>query len=208
MIDKIRAYIDQNGVPGVEFQKTVAPYRKSIQDIDLTSLNPRKASICLLIYPVGSSYNSVLIERSEYEGVHSKQIAFPGGEWESSDLSPWHAAIRETEEEIGIVASEINCISPLTNIFIPPSNFEVHPFIGALNYRPEFKKNDREVSEIIEYPLDTLLDPSILKTTTIKLPSGLHLKTPYFDINSKVVWGATAMVLMEFKEILEGALKI
>ncbi len=71
----------------------------------------------------------LLILRKKYPGVHSGQVGFPGGRLEPGDQSLLHTALRETEEEVGTPGSNIQVIRPVSELYIPPSNFQVQPFL-------------------------------------------------------------------------------
>ena len=175
----------------------IAPYRVNYSEFKPNP--PNKAAVLMLIYPYLDEAYFTLIQRPSYNGNHSGQIALPGGKWEDKDKNLTQTALREAREEINVHESEVNIIGKLTDIYIPPSNFEVTPIIGISSKRSNFKPNQREVDEILEIPLRDLLNPTSLKETEIKIGNGKTLQTPYFDLKSKVVWGATAMILNEIK---------
>ena len=93
-------------------------------------------------------------------------------------------------------------IGELSKIFIPPSNYEVTPILATSDKRPEFIPNRREVVAILEVKIKDLIKPETIKKTKIQFDNGKTLNTPYFDLNSKTVWGATAMILNELKYYL------
>ena len=110
------------------------------------------------------------------------------------------SAVREAEEEIGVPRSGVRVLRDLTPLYIPVSNFLVHPFVGMTDQRPDFLPQPEEVAQILEVPLRTVLDPGIRQVTDLQIHSGFTLKdVPYFDLSGHVVWGATAMILSEFQ---------
>jgi len=155
-----------------------------------------------------SSIYTVLILRTSDHGVHSGQVSFPGGKKEESDRSLEDTALRETEEEIGIKKNDVKVIGHLSELYIPTSGFLVQPFVGYLNKKPLFHPDKNEVQKLIEVPLFLIMDDGIVKETTILKSKTRNQKSeiriPYFDIHGEVVWGATAMILSELKEILVG----
>lgn len=171
---------------------------------EATHLYPdsRKAAVMMLFYPKNSETHLVLIVRNSYPGVHSSQIAFPGGKSEESDRNFEETALRETHEEIGISPEKIQVIKAFSELYIPPSNFLVYPFLGISNTELQFTIQEEEVAEIIELPLATLLDDSIISTTTIDTSYAKSMKVPAFQIGEHTVWGATAMMLSELKDVL------
>ena len=166
-----------------------------------------KAGVLALFYP--NDYNAtylVLILRKAYKGVHSAQVGFPGGKIEAHDTSMMHTALRETEEEIGIKSSNIEVIKTLSSLYIPPSNFLVHPFFGVSKVPLQFIKQDDEVEAIIEVPLQAILDDASISYTKVATSFNIQVEVPAFFLNGHVVWGATAMMLSEIKVLLKQVL--
>jgi len=189
-------------LPGKEAQYKMAPYREA-EDAKFKNQKAAKtAGVLILIYPVNNVPHLVLTRRPTYDGHHSAQISFPGGKKEERDESFMHTALRETEEEIGVATKSIKIIGELSDLYIPPSNFKVYPFVGVSEIRPQFLKDPKEVDEIIELSIPDLLKDEILKSKELKLAAGFNFETPYFDLHNHVVWGATAMILNELREIL------
>lgn len=180
----------------------IAPYRAKYTNPTFKT-PPRKAAVLILFYPIQNISHFALIQRPNYEGSHGGQISFPGGKWENEDINLNQTALREAWEETNINQKHVNVLGNLSQIYIPPSNFEVTPVLGLSETRPVFKPDEREVEEIIEVPLAELLDDENLQNTEIKLNSGKNLKTPYFNLQSKIVWGATAMMLNELKYLIK-----
>jgi 8-oxo-dGTP pyrophosphatase MutT (NUDIX family) len=128
----------------------------------------------------------------------------PGGKYEKEDKSIKHTALRETEEEIGIHRREVSIIGQLSDVFIPVSEFLIHPFIGAVHQVPHLTLNTREVKEVVISNVSELLDEKNRVTTRIKLDNGMILnKVPAFNLQGKIVWGATALMLNEFKLLIQ-----
>lgn len=163
----------------------------------------KKAAVLALFYPNASNEtNFVLILRKTYNGVHSAQIAFPGGKFEIEDADLEYTALRETYEEIGVPIEEVVVLKKLTPVYIPPSNFNVQPFLGVLEETPSFIKQEKEVEELIEVPIKCFLNESSLVTHRVSTSYSAMVEVPAFKLNSYIVWGATAMMLSEVKDIL------
>jgi len=195
----------QKPLPGIESQLKLAPYakvtRKMAQNIDSM---PRLSAVLALLFPKNNEPHILLTLRNAYKGVHSKQVSFPGGKREEIDKSFEQTALRETAEEVGINSKSIQILGKLTEVYIPPSKFLVHPFVGTYSSRPIYKPDATEVSEIIECSIFQLLDDSIIKEKDIFVATTqLKMKIKYFDINGHVVWGATAIMLSELKDIIK-----
>ena len=148
----------------------------------------------------------VLILRKTYKGVHSNQVGFPGGRVEAEDKDLAGTALRETEEEVGIPQGDITILSAMTEIFIPPSNFHVFPYIGLMNSTPTLVPQEEEVEAILEIDLDDFLQDSNLITEILSTSYAKNVKVPAFLLAGHIVWGATAMILNEMKEMLKQTL--
>ena len=162
----------------------------------------RKAAVMMLFYPKNGRTHLVLIVRNSYEGVHSSQIAFPGGKFEKEDEVFANTALRETYEEIGIHPRDIEIIKPFTQMYIPPSNFMVYPFLGISRDEIRFIPDPNEVAGIIELPLSVFLSDEIIITAEMVTSYAGKIKVPAFKIEEHIVWGATAMILSELKDVL------
>lgn len=190
-------------LPGKEAHLHMAP-----QPIDLRRFEPklpdnhRKSGVLILFYPDSNKAFFPLIKRPEYPGVHSGQIAFPGGKMEPEDENVIQTALREAEEEVGIDRSKVEILGQLSDLFIPTSNFLVSPVLGFTDHRPDLTPEEKEVSRIISTELLQLFDPKVKKQTLLQLGPNLRLDTPYFEIDGEMVWGATAMILSELIQIL------
>lgn len=189
---------------GMEAHLKMAPEDRKIalENTDFKYVKPKLASVLMLLYPKNKQAHLVLILRNSYEGVHSSQVAFPGGKVEQTDASYQKTALRETSEEIGIAEYQIEIIKDFSDIYIPPSNFKVFPFLGISQNELQFKPNEREVAKIIELPMSMFLKESILEVRTIATAYNQKLEVPGFNIDNHFVWGATAMVLNELREAI------
>lgn len=165
-------------------------------------LPPRPGSVLILLYEENGVVKLPLTKRSTYKGTHSAQISFPGGKAEAGE-NAIQAALREAEEEIGIHQADVQVIGQLSDFDVIPSNFLVTPIVGALNYVPVFKPDPREVDKIIFAELTNLIRDDAVYEEEI-LAGGLYpMIAPHFLIESEIVWGATAMMLNEFRMVLK-----
>jgi 8-oxo-dGTP pyrophosphatase MutT (NUDIX family) len=199
--EKLRIEIS-NGLPGIEVQWALASSDRMIKGFPRV---PREdssvAAVLILLYPVDGVIYTVFIQRTEYNGVHSGQISFPGGKKELSDTDLIHTAIREASEETGINKADINIIDTLTPLYIPISNIVVTPVVAWMDKKPLFNPQIDEVFSIIEADIQTLLDPSIIKVKPFEI-RGEMIDIKYFNYENNVIWGATAMILNELLTII------
>ena len=196
-------------LPGEAIQFKMAPVErlKELKEQARLKQNARKAGVMALFYPSrANETHLILILRKTYKGVHSAQVGFPGGKIEPEDDSLEEAALRETEEEVGVSRKVITVLKELTEIYIPPSNFFVQPFLGVTGNTPTFIPQDDEVEALIEVPLSLFMDDSTLITKKITTSYATNIDVPAFLLNDHVVWGATAMMLSEVRELLKQAL--
>ncbi|MFH2141850.1 MAG: CoA pyrophosphatase [Bacteroidota bacterium] len=161
-----------------------------------------KSAVMILLYPKNNSIYSVLIKRPDYEGYHGGQISLPGGKFENGDSDLQQTALRETYEEIGINPKKIIVTGEISMFYIPVSNIEVYPYVGYVDKIDDFLIDQNEVAELIEYPIFQLTDKKIVHTKTMNF-FNYEIHVPYYLINENHVWGATAMMLSEFSEILK-----
>lgn len=188
-------------LPGIKAHLEVAPYRK----VDFTKEAISKAilsSVLILFYEKEEELYTTLIQRTIYKGNHSGQISFPGGKMEKTDASLIETALRETEEEIGILSNQVSVIGHLSNVFIPVSNFCITPVIGCITSNPSFSLNQREVSAVIELKLVDLLNDQSIQNRKIQLANKTIITVPCFVFGENIVWGATALILNELKHLL------
>lgn len=197
--------IDFDRLPGLDAQLLMAPplRHQEIRSLGVGS-NALRSSILFLFYPDEQGHpNTVFIQRPVYDGVHSGQISFPGGRYEDTDPDLMHTALREAREEIGIDVARVEVIGKLTDLFIPPSNFLVCPFLAVAESRPVFSCDPSEVAAIIEVDLPAFFSSENRKETTIQLDPVHHIQVPCFMINGHTIWGATAMIISELLQVLQ-----
>ena len=185
--------------------KMVPPFRADLLKQQTEAIKKAKnAGVLALFYPNTNQETCfVLILRKTYKGVHSAQIGFPGGKLETQDASIKAAALRETFEEIGVPIKNIKILRALSEVYIPPSNFYVHPFIGISTKTPLFVKQDDEVEAIIEVSLTHFFDDANVISEKVKTSYSTDVEVPAFKLNNHIVWGATAMMLSEIKDLLK-----
>jgi 8-oxo-dGTP pyrophosphatase MutT (NUDIX family) len=195
-------------LPGEPFHYQLAPsFRQDeLKQLQVQRLQAKKAAVTSLLYPKSGQTYMAFILRKTYKGVHSNQIGFPGGRHEKNDKNLLYTALRETEEEVGVNAQRVQLIKPLTDLYIPPSNFLVQPFLGYIDFEPTFVLQESEVKQLIEIPLSVCLDECHLTSEIIDASYAKGVEVPAFNFDGRIVWGATAMILSEIRELFSRAL--
>lgn len=201
--------IKQLPLPGVTAHLKMAPIKRllELKQQAITQQSYKIAGVMALFYPNQNNETCLaLILRKPAKDVHSGQVGFPGGKTEAQDKTYIDTALRETEEEIGISKNKIGIIRSLTEIYIPPSNFLVYPYMGFITESPTFVAQPTEVAEIIEVQVSQFLDEKVLTSKQVAASYGTYIDTPAFYLNHHVVWGATAMVLNEIRVLFQQSL--
>ena len=163
----------------------------------------RQAAVLMLLYPSHGQLYLPFIIRPTYPGVHSGQIALPGGKVEETDGSLVVTALRETEEEIGVRVPKEQVLGQLTQLYIPPSNMLVTPVVAFTEERAEYHPDIREVVRVLDIELAAFQDTKNQATVPVKAAADITLEAPSFVIGERVIWGATAMMMSELLAVLE-----
>ncbi len=189
-------------LPGYEAQKRMEPpSRQQLLQIPRTEA-PREGAVLIAFFPDQQGISTIMIQRSVYDGVHSGQIAFPGGRRDPSDQSLTETALREAVEEVGVQRDTIMVIGSLSTLYIPPSNFDVLPVIAILSERPALKIQPEEVTEAFFVPLRKLTNPENCQLKTIHVRNYSIANVPAYCIDNRIIWGATAMIISELLAVL------
>jgi len=192
-------------LPGLEAQLRMASGARvrAAQSYRPDVSKAKVGAVLIAIYADdGGTLRTVLMKRPDYDGTHSGQVSFPGGKVEQHDTDIVATALREASEEVNIHPQEVKVIGRLTELYIPPSNFLVHPVVGVLSAVPQLVPDAHEVQSIHVPELQYLLRDDIIQEKEIVLSSGFRMQTPFFEVDGHTVWGATAMMIAELKQVL------
>ncbi|AEW85015.1 CoA pyrophosphatase [Flavobacterium columnare] len=200
--------IAKETLPAKESHSKMIPIEriKFLEELNIETIIAKKAAVMMLFYPKNHFTHLALIVRNSYPGVHSSQIAFPGGKIETCDKNLSETALRETDEEIGIPKNKIQLIRPFTEVYIPPSNYLVYPFLGICQEELFFNLNPEEVADIVELPLHHFLDDRNITYVNMDTSYAAKIKVPAFEIDGHIIWGATAMMMSELKDTIKKVL--
>lgn len=197
----------QQPLPGPAAQVLMAPRPRTF--VRGLPSEYRNAGVLLLLYPItapptGKALGVALTRRCDHLAAHAGQISFPGGLREPEDATLLETALREAREELGLEGSELEVLAALTPLEIPVSSYRIHPWVAYTPARPAFRTESSEVAELLEVPLDLLLDPATAAVER-RVIRGYEVEVPFFFVQGHKVWGATAAVLSELLALLRGA---
>ncbi len=201
-IEEVQQALNLVEFDGWSAQRKMTPAARESQRQPDRLGRPRQGGVLILLYPQQGELQLVLTRRRDDLNSHAGQMSFPGGQREARETLVT-TALRETEEEIGVPAHSLHVIGQLTPLYIPPSDFEVYPFVARTGNgsQPKFTPNPAEVAEIVEVPLQHLLDPASRNEQLWQI-RGHDITVPYYTVGHHKVWGATAMMISELVERL------
>lgn len=190
-------------LPGAEAQQRMAPIGRRAAFLN-PETPPRLAAVLVPVYFNQWGEPCLLLTlRKIYDGVHSGQVSFPGGKFDAGETDPVQVALREAWEETGVKQEQIWIAGMLSQLYIPPSNILVYPVVGILPEEPQWIPDPFEVEQLIHEPLIPWMQEQQIAETAHRVAPGLSIAAPYYDIQQHRVWGATAMMLSEFSEVLK-----
>ncbi|MDO8366646.1 MAG: CoA pyrophosphatase [Saprospiraceae bacterium] len=193
-------------LPGREAQYKMA-FAHRVEELQ-RRLNPpenaKTGCVLLIIWEELGVWHTALIRRTESpRDRHSGQISFPGGRHDEGDETFAYTALREANEEIGILSQNVEILGEMTDLYIPVSNFIVRPFVGLLKEPPAFQLEPGEVEQVFAPTIAHFQDPASRSTADVMVGGQLLVReVPCFMLEDRPVWGATAMILSEFLELI------
>lgn len=186
-------------LPGeTSHKKMLPPSRKLVIDPKKTK-KLKHSSVLLALYVENNNLYGCLIKRPRHMKHHAGQIALPGGQIEKGE-SAVETALRETYEEIGIKPEQIEILGTLSTLYVEVSNFLIQPVVGWLDKKPVFTINKNEVEKMVLFPL--LKYKNHYEKTEMPTNRGI-LEVPCIKFEGEIIWGATAMILSEFYDIMD-----
>jgi len=195
--DKIKSALATR-LPGAQSHKKMLPPNRTLTAAPEEKSRVKSSSVLLLLCEEKGELMACLIKRPSHMKHHAGQIALPGGRIEKGETA-YETALRETFEEIGIESTEISSLGSLSEFYIEVSRFQVHPFVGWLDKKPKFTINKGEVEKTILFPVRHFMPP--YKEIELQTVSG-KLNVPCVHFEDEIIWGATAMILSEFSDLL------
>lgn len=159
------------------------------------------SAVLILLYPYQDDIHFILTERTNEVQHHKGQISLPGGSWENGEQLH-ETALRETEEEIGIPADKTKIIYELTPLFVKVTGYMIHPFVAYITQKPHIVPDQNEVNNVFTASISELLNPAN-RLTELWTIREIPVDVPFFKFGKYKVWGATAMILSEFRYCLK-----
>ncbi len=208
-----------NELPGKRAHLLLAPEPriKSLKEEQTPPASAKESAVLVLLNPSYlpsgeinhniKEWNITFIQRNTYHGVHSGQIAFPGGKCEESDTDYVCTACREANEELGIEENILSIVGPLSSLYVPPSNFTIYPILAIQKKFNGYTPNPREVSNYLNIPL-SLFDPQLAKRCRVQAGPYEWVHAPGYVIDNHVIWGATAMIMCELYQVVDSLASI
>lgn len=195
--EHIKKALDKK-LPGPESHSKMIPPNRDLHAPEKEKSRLKKSSVLLLLFEEEKELKICLIKRPAHMKHHASQVAFPGGQIEKGETA-LQTALRETEEEIGIAAGKIEILGSLSELYVGVSGFLIHPFVGWLHAEPKFVTCDDEVEKTIPFPL--LKYQNKIELTELETMAG-KLNVPAVHFKREIIWGATAMILAEFYDVV------
>jgi 8-oxo-dGTP pyrophosphatase MutT (NUDIX family) len=194
------ALLLKTNLPGKKSHlKMVPPGREltvSSRDIDLV----RYSSVLLLLFPMDGQVFTCLIKRNASMRHHPGQISFPGGRIEKGE-SPELTALREAQEEIGISPLDVQILGRLSELYVSVSRYTIFPYVGWIDYKPDFNLNEAEAEKILLLPVQKFHKEQEIRQTLMRTSLGV-IQVPCYSFGGEIIWGATAMILTEFFDLI------
>ena len=169
--------------------------------LDIQHLTP--SAVLIPMFDKDGTVNVLFTKRTDRVQHHKRQISFPGGARDPQDESLEQTALRETEEEVGIKAMDVEVIAELDDM-TTPTGFHVTPFVGIYPHPYVYAVNAQEINQLIEVPLEHLLSRQNYRKGFRQLGHKLY-EIHYYDYEEHTIWGVTGYILYNFLErLLEG----
>lgn len=190
-------------LPGHDRFMAMSGYKRpDVEEALRRDPSPRESAVLAMLYPRDGSLHTLLMVRATYDGVHSGQVSFPGGKREEHDADLQATALREFSEETGARPDEVHVLGAMSRVYIPPSRMLVTPFLAFTPALGRLRPDPQEVAALVEAPVREVLRDDNLHFRMQELGmGGMRMRVPYFDISGQVVWGATAMMIAELREL-------
>ena len=188
---------------GANIKTVIETLSNTLQQRQILHIKDAELRISAVLVPVflkKGQYHILFIQRTERVKYHKGQISFPGGAYEKKDGLTLNTALREAEEEIGLVRKDVRLLGELDDVLTATSNYIISPFVGLIPYPYDFKPDKWETEELLEVPIADLQDKTCFSEGVTEY-NGLEVETFFYQYGDRSIWGATAKILKQFLEI-------
>lgn len=200
LIEKLKISY-QDDLPGKTAQNMMLAKPRVKIEFSNSAEQAIPSAVLILLYPYKEDIHFILTERTNEVQHHKGQISLPGGSWENGEQLH-ETALRETEEEIGIPADKTKIIYELTPLFVKVTGYMIHPFVAYINQKPHIVPDQNEVNNVFTASISELLNPAN-RLTELWTIRDIPVDVPFYKFGKYKVWGATAMILSEFRYCLK-----
>jgi 8-oxo-dGTP pyrophosphatase MutT (NUDIX family) len=159
------------------------------------------AAVLLPLYGHPHRPGLVFTERRLDLRRHPGEISFPGGRQDDPEERLLDTALREAEEEIGLDPAQVGVKGALPPVGTFVTGYKVHPFVGTISEDIRFRPNPAEVAAVLEFTLQELREGFAMRRL---IRRGVPIRTPTYEVGEYMIWGATARILSDFLERLQG----
>ncbi len=190
-------------VSGANIKTVIENLSKALQERQILRIKDAELRISAVLVPVflkKGQYHLLFIQRTERVKYHKGQISFPGGAYEKKDGLILNTALREADEEIGLVRRDVQILGELDDVLTATSNYIISPFVGLIPYPYDFRPDKWETEELLEIPIADLQDKTCFSEGVTEY-NGVEVETYFYQYGERSIWGATAKILKQFLEI-------
>ncbi len=201
-IDSIKQKL-KSTLPGKSSHLKLAPFAARLDYTVPEDVN--QAAVLILLFKKDEQLHFPLITRqsSHPDDKHRGQIALPGGRMDPTDIDIQFTSIRECSEEIGVDRDQIEILGALSPLYIPVSYHHVYPYIGFYHGELNYKLQTSEIHSLHEIAISDLMISENRMIQELKTTEGPMLEVPTIQIGDLTIWGATAMILEEFSDVVK-----
>ncbi|OLA97558.1 MAG: hypothetical protein AUH20_00875 [Candidatus Rokubacteria bacterium 13_2_20CM_69_15_2] len=147
----------------------------------------------------------IFAKRTDRVGTHRGQISFPGGTIDPADPSPLDAALRESEEEVGLPRAAVEPLGALDDTETFATQFVITPWVGVVREPVVWRPDGEEIEEVIEVPFASLVERANFRVEHWER-DGVVRPVYFYDWGGEVIWGATARIVKHYLDLVTGAL--
>jgi len=179
---------------------------KALNQHSKQKISNKGLTLAAVLIPVFSSDGKdylLFTKRTNLVETHKGEISFPGGVHDKTDKSLLHTALRETNEELGVNAKDVEILGELDDVETN-TNFIISPFVGIIPYPYNFKVNDKEIESLLYVPLESLLNGDNFWEESRDYNGGSY-PMYFYRYENNIIWGATAKIVKHFSDLIQEA---